>query len=276
MKKANRSLRLYFFFAIAITVVLATARIIFMTRYYDVEVELYRIGAQHVGIFAAVFCLSALGMLTVGFFLKGAAKKMRVFPRESLATSFAGALCSLGFISALFSQFFYFFPAVLKEGTPSDKGLFIASMLLCLPTAVYFFAVAASRNIKITALQYLSFFPVLWGIVYCSFVYFDSTRVLNSPERNLIQLSLITLMLYFLAESRYHLGKASPPLYIGISLLSMVVVGTVAVPNLLLSAFWVMPMTQLSIFSAVEILLAFYILSRVLSFITSPQMRRGK
>ena len=276
MKTANKSLRLYFFSAIVVTIILAAVRMVLMTRYYDVEVELYRIDARYVGVFNGIFCFCALAMLTVAFFLKGAAKKMRSFPRGSLVTSFFGALCALGFVIALFLQFFYFLIPTLEKGTDSDKTLFIFSMLLCLPTAVYFFAVSASRNIKPAAMQYLSFFPILWGIVYCSFIYFDSTRVLNSPERNLIQLSLIALMLYFLAESRYHLGKASPPIYMGVALLSIVVLGTVAVPNLLLSAFWLMPFTKLSVFSFTEILLALYIMSRVLSFINSPQLRRGK
>ena len=78
-------------------------------------------------------------------------------------------------------------------------------------------------------------------------------------------LSLVVLSLFFLNEGKFAVGKGSPASYLLFGSLSVVLLLVHALPSILLSAFWVLPMNDMDLFSAVDIACAAYILVRMAS-----------
>ena len=78
-------------------------------------------------------------------------------------------------------------------------------------------------------------------------------------------LSLGALSLFFLNEGKFGVGKGSPAAYMLFGSLSVVLLLVHALPSILLSAFWVLPMNDMDLFSAVDIACAAYILVRMAS-----------
>ena len=78
-------------------------------------------------------------------------------------------------------------------------------------------------------------------------------------------LSLVALSLFFLNEGKFAVGKGSPAAYMLFGSLSVVLLLVHALPSILLSAFWVLPMNDMDLFSAVDIACAAYILVRMAS-----------
>ena len=80
-----------------------------------------------------------------------------------------------------------------------------------------------------------------------------------------MQLSVVTVMLYFISEARFHFGIANIKVYSAISLISISAVTVACVPRFILTAFWVMPFSTETVFSVLQLAVAAYIVFRLCS-----------
>ena len=109
----------------------------------------------------------------------------------------------------------------------------LACSVLAFPAAIYYFSVAFSGRTKSKFAPFLSFFPVVWTLIYLMSVYFENGMIINSPIKTLEQLALISLMLYQLFESRAMLERSKGSLYFGISNITVILLSAAFVSKLI-------------------------------------------
>lgn len=266
----------------------AVIRIILVINYYDVEEGLYSVNAVGVTPARILFgvSLALIGALSFILLKKREFKRM---PEANHGVVFTSAMCGFMFISSAILVSYYFLPALFKavfgsgmslsSYAKTDEGINIVllimlllSVIFSLVSSLYYFW-CASTTTKLRKLNYrlLSLMPVLWGIFYLIFMYFKKDTVINSPERYILQLSVIAVMLCCVAEARFHFGAARYRTYAALSLISVMAVIVGPVPSFILTAFWVMPFTVETVFNVLQIAMAVYMIVRLISVSSSEQ-----
>ncbi len=252
---------------------LAVLRTFLMMNYYNTEESLYKAGTDLPGTFFLVFSIAFFLIGICGAFIKPNGFNS-VMPCVNIPVTFSGAFCGFLFTSASILQLVYFAKEVLEAEKISYNIIFFGMILFGLLSALYFFKVSATSSLRILSEKYTSFSPIIWAIFYLIFIYFDSSVVLNNPERELIQLAAIASLLYCTSESRYQLGIAKPRLYFPVALASIIILLVVNVPNVILTAVGVLRFTTHTIYSFSQIGLLLYIITRIFSFTTSKPVTR--
>ena len=260
--------------ALIIAVGFAVVRIILVVNFYDVNDGLYSPTA--VGVIPAriMFGVSLLALGVVPFLVvkKRGFKQM---PESNHGVVFTAAMCGFMFISSSILVSYYFLPKCfknvfsVKSANPIDVVLLIMlalTVLFGLISSLYYFW-CASTTTKLKKLNYrlLSLMPVLYSIFYLVYMYFKKDTVMNSPERMITQLSTITVMVYCVAEARFHFGIARYRMYTAISLITVATVIVTCVPGFLLTAFWYMPFTSETIYEVLQLAIAAYVVFRLIS-----------
>ena len=180
---------------------------------------------------------------------------------------FSSSLCGFFFLASILLEI-YNFATQRINGTALEEGFLIAAIILSLPCAYYFFTNAVSTRKTSILFSYLSLFPVLWSISYLISSYFSKSTTMNSPLRILEQLMVLSVMIFFLCETKI-IAKVSPfggP-YVAFSLVSILMIAAVAIPRIALSAFWLLELTPSLIYFVLQISVLLYILSKIIYLI---------
>lgn len=246
----------------------AVVRIVITVNYYDVSETLYSAGAENVGIVRVVYAASLL-LLGVFAFIAAPKKKYKELPEASHGVVFTGSLCGFMFISSVILEIVYFFADIRKSSGTAVFVLFLLSLAFCVLSSLYYFWSASTTLFRKMNYRILSIMPSLWAACYAVTVYFSKNTVINSPERLIIQFSVIMVMLYAISEARFHFGIARPRLYIAVSAVTVVAIITACVPNFLLTAFWFLPFSSDTVFSVLQVGIAMYIIQRMISVINA-------
>ena len=253
---------------VLLSIAFATLRIVITVNYYDVSESLYAKGAESVGIVRVVFalCLLALGVFA---FLLTCKNKFKELPETTHGVVFTGSLCGFMFISSVILQTVYFFNDVRKSSGKAVFIIFILSLLFAALSSLYYFWAASTTFFKKLPYRIFCVMPALWAACYAVTIYFSKGTVINSPERMIIQLSVIMIMLYTVSEGRFHFGIARPRLHVALSAVAVVVIITACVPNFLLTAFWLLPFSSDTVFSVLQVGVAMYVLQRMISVLNA-------
>ena len=268
--------------ALIIAVGFAVVRTILVINYYDVEEGLYQVNAPGVTATRILFGVSLVLLGVVSFFAMKK-RKFKKMPESNHGVVFTSSLCGFMFISSAVLISYYFLPSLFKavfgSGVSfgayikSDNGInvlllimLLLSVIFGLVSALYYFW-CASTTTRLKKLNYklLSLMPVLWAVFYLVYMYFNKDTVINSPERSVMQLSVIAVMIYFTSEARFHFGIASNRAYTAISLMTVTAVIFACVPRFILTAFWAMPFSTETVFGVLQLAIAVYIVFRLIS-----------
>ena len=249
---------------VLLAVAFAVVRIIITVTYYDVFESLYRTGAENVTVLRIVFAVSLLALGVFAFFF-APKKKYKELPEATHGVVFTGSLCGFMFISSVILEIVYFYGSVRKSSGKAVFLLFVMSLVFCIFSSLYYFWTASTTLFRKVNYKILSVMPSLWAACYAVTIYFSKSTVINSPERMIIQFSVVMIMLYTVSEARFHFGIARPRLYIAVSAITIVSIVTACVPNFLLTAFWFLPFSSDTVFSVLQLGIAMYILQRMIS-----------
>ena len=269
--------------ALIIALGFAVVRVIFVVNYYNTEEGLYSANAPGVTAARIMFavCLLVFGVLPFILLKKREYKRL---PESNHGVVFTGALCGFMFISSSILVSYYFIikemlgssvTGFFKAAKVNDMILFVSLVLAVifgLLSSLYFFwSAATTMKMKKLNNRIFSMMPVLFCIFYLIYTYFRKDSVINSQERMILQLSVITVMLYFLSEARFHFGIARYRLYISASLISVCSIIVACIPNFMLSAFWRMGFSSDTVFSVLQVAVAAYIISRLICVVSYPE-----
>ena len=268
--------------ALIIAVGFAVVRTILVINYYDVEEGLYQVNATGVTATRIAFGVS-LVLLGVASFFTFKKRKFEKMPESNHGVVFTASLCGFMYISSGALISYYFLPSLFKAVFGSGKSLsayiksddginvlllimLLLAVIFSLVSALYYFW-CASTTTKLKKLNYrlLSMMPVLWAVFYLVYMYFNKDTVINSPERSVMQLSVVAVMIYFTSEARFHFGIANNRVYTAISLMTVTAIIFACAPRFILTAFWVMPFSTDTVYAVLQLALAVYIIFRLLS-----------
>ena len=274
--------------ALIIAVGFAVVRTILVINYYDVEEGLYQVNATGVTATRIVFGASLILLGVISFFTlkKRGFQKM---PESNHGVVFTASLCGFMFISSGALISYYFLPPLFKtvfgsgmklsSYIKSDDGINVLLLAMLLLAVIFSFVSAlyyfwcASTTTKLKKLNYklLSLMPVFWAVFYLVYMYFNKETVINSPERSVMQLSVVAVMIYFTSEARFHFGIANIRAYTAISLMTVTAVIFACAPRFLLTAFWVMPFSTETVYAVLQLALSTYIIFRLVSVTCSKK-----
>lgn len=213
---------IYTLLTLAIAGVATAFRFVLERYYIESGTGMYKIGTNTPEAFNLFLVVSVIVLVAMLF----------MFRRDSLS----GSLCAIPVITSIiagvcaialiFSGVIYLMQiknglAVGFGGAFIHKIKFIGA-LVSFPAGVYYFLSILSGKTVTKSLSGLSFFPLIWTWIYLLGIYFDHTAEMGTPSRVLLEIALITLMLYQLMETRTLVGKAKPMVYLLISAIAVV------------------------------------------------------
>jgi hypothetical protein len=299
IKKRNKNTSVIIGAAAVLTAVIR----IFLTRFYiDPEVHFYSADSNMFVLsfdYAAAAGIAAVYIISIFFYKykinsQNYAAVSGSFVQGTQTQVFSASIC--GFLlaaSAVFQVIELFggsqsrpfaevLSAYMKENI-FDFILFFAS-ILC---AVYFFKTAAlafnagenkksagdSENTEEQEEKYefsqvhiiLSFMPILWSFLNIFKCFFDMSKSVNSPVRIYELMCFLALSAYFVAESRMLVGRRGIGRFFTFAYIALILTALSALPNLILSSFWIMQTNNTQILYAVELSFVLYIASRIYS-----------
>lgn len=272
MKSTKKLLFPLLLASLVLGVVLAGLRIILMDNYYDTSERLYKSGTDLPQVFFIVLVLAFFLTGACAFFIKPN-KFNKKLPKVNLSIVFSSSFCGFLFISSCILQLYYFLSSVRQSGIAIFTVSYYCMILFGLLSSLYFFRISSTSHLKRLSLKFTSIFPVLWGIFYLLFLYFDKSVVINNPEREIVQFGVIAAMFYFISEARYQLGISIPRLYFAVSLASIIIICVSCIPNIILTVQGIVSFTPHTIYSFVQLGILSYIVTRILSFTFTPHIR---
>lgn len=272
MKSTKKLLLPLLLASLVLGVVLASLRVILMDNYYDTSERLYKSGTDLPQVFFIVLVLAFFLTGACAFFIKPN-KFNKELPEANLSIVFSSSFCGFLFISACILQLYYFLSSVRQSGIPIFTLSYYCMIAFGLLSSLYFFRISSTSRLKGLSLKFTSIFPVLWGIFYLLFIYFDKSVVINNPEREMVQLGIVAAMFYFISEARYQLGISLPRLYFAVSLASIIIICVSCIPNIILTVQGIVSFTPHTIYSFVQLGILSYIITRLLSFTFTPHIR---
>lgn len=254
--------KLFFILTVLASAAAALIQAFLFTSNYDEKLNLYHTGAFlplvfYIAVFVvALFCASS-------YFITKNNTGMKTLPAPGRFVVFTAILGGFQLGAAVLFNIYYYVTGVYSGMTSLRAAVFITAV----PAAVYFISTALTGNPKKNVLIICGFFTVIWAALYLMCIYFDMSSPLNSPVRILNQLSLITVMLYFIFELRYLLDKPRPRLYLPASLLAILFISLSSVSDLILTFTGFRSSTQDTVFRIAEVAVMLYITARLSSVV---------
>ncbi|MBQ9747890.1 MAG: hypothetical protein IJV98_03815 [Clostridia bacterium] len=252
--KNKRILTAYLVSAVFVGIGLAVWRTVLLYRYFDPYTGEFS-AAAHAPLETYGYVLLACILLTftASVFLRK--KSIAPFTASSsqfsvFASSFLGCLCAASFVLLMI-----YFPKKLfsAEGTALHRTMLPLTALFLLFTALYFILNASARCDGHRAKRLLGFAPTLFALCYLFAVFTDSSFLSGNSNDRLRCVSLIVLAFFFIQEMRSCFYGKSEGFRFPVSLMTVIVLGAFEIPNLIVTAFWDMDITYMTMVEFTEV-----------------------
>ena len=260
--KKSAAPKLFFVTASVLTIAAMVIQTLLFIKFYDERLNLYNTEISGVpGIFYTAIFIASL-FCAASYFAAKDNERTKILPAPDRFVVFSSILCGFQLAAAVFFNIYYYMTGIYTGITL----LRVVVLITAVPAAAYFIITAFSPKPNENILVICGFSVIIWAALYLMCVYFDMSSPLNSPVRILEQLSLITIMLYFVFEIRFLLKKPRPRLYLPVSLLAMLFISLSSVSDLILTFSGFRSSTQDTVFGIFQAAAALYITARVRSF----------
>ena len=182
------------------------------------------------------------------------------------ASSFLGCLFAAAGVLALI-----YYPEKLfsKEGTPIFRTLLMIAFISIFFAAIFFIISASSRYDKSKIKEFFSIFPALFAATLLSASYLSPDFVFSNQNDVLRNVALAALVLYFLQEARAVLYGKTEPVRFTLTIVALICVIAYELPTVIVTAFWEMEMTYMTMFELIECGAVIYMIATALSMITA-------
>lgn len=181
---------------------------------YDSDIGYYIQGAALPRIFNLV-CVFAVLVSMSAMFLLPKNREYPVLPATSL-TSKVGAI----FASAATASHSVYL-LISMNGAFKISALDVVSILFSLGAFVYYLSLLSEKAAASNARVMLGYCVIFHIAVILASSYFDFNTTMNNPNKLLMQVALMTAMIYMLCELRYALGIQQPRAYVALSLMTV-------------------------------------------------------
>lgn len=195
-----------------------------------------------------IFSSSILGFLFAGYLIFAVVMYIRT---------------KLGYSNALSSS--------LLSQVKIVQILYIAGIILALPSAAYFIAIAVKKRLDRTpALCFLSLFPVIWFAIRLIYVFIRDSASVNAAGRKLDIITICLCVFFFLAQAKLtapvaekNTDRKALKIFLATGFCAIVTLMITQLSKLFLLSFNVINATDTYIVIAINIALFLYITSRI-------------
>ena len=252
--------RLLFVCSCIAAAILAVMRTLALYFYYEEGLGLMESGAvlPKVTDLLAVICVCISVLIPLIFFKN---KKMPTsLPNPGPSVISTGILCGLAMIG-LFA--FLMYRGVNPSVAGSGLVVWTIMLIFMIPAALYFFKTANSKHPFSRASAALGFAPILWAAFFLISVFFERDTTLNNTIRVYTQMSLISVMVFFLNEVRFLVCKAKPLLYCGMGSAAVIVIALSSIPKLICALLCSIEFSSDIVYGIIELFLLLAIVCRM-------------
>ena len=250
--------------SLLLALILAVLRTVAVLYCYDASLGYFRDGyllpmiANLLTLLVIPFCLSLPMPLGGG--------KLRMMPaRFHLPTAFSSALVAFLLIAYAALHVTEIGAEILRDA-PTDARIVLTSgvsALLSVCGAVSFI-LTASMGAEISPKKAISTASVvLFAVMYALFLYFDNAMPINAPEKLLAQITLLSVAVFFLYETRVALGQPMPALRAAFGLLAMILTASSALPNIIYYAVHRVALLETPVHDFLILAFFFYLAARL-------------
>jgi len=251
--------QLYFRTSVLLTVIAAVGQSLLYFLSFDCSLYLYERGPMPTVL--GVFVLISLIFMFSYLFAAKKEPLSAVLPAQNRHSTFAGALAGFFILATLILSVLYYINGL--EADALSSPLAIATTVISVPAACYFFVTALNPSPNPKSHAILGCFLVIWMILYTLTNYFHMEYSINSPLKIYNQLALLAAMFYILQEVRYILEQQRPIQHRAFGFAAMFLLTTHALPALLLTFALKITITSDTIYYLAELALALYIFTRL-------------
>lgn len=174
-------------------------------------------------------------------------------------TVFFSSLTGFMMVTTAAMQIYY---RARVPGAELSGVLIVAALMLA--CAVYFLYLTSKKlDVRGRTCSVLSLAPVAFLFVRLLNYFFEINSRPNSATSLFHLFSLAALMLFFVCEGKFSVGTGNGGGYVFFGLSSVLLTFVYALPELVLSAFWLVSWQTDTMFSVLELLMCMYVIARL-------------
>lgn len=286
MKTPTKKLILgYTAFSAAAGLLLAILRTVISLSYLEPGIEMYAHGTVLPTVLHLAIVLCAIAVCTAGLRPLHDNPAAQTDAPISQFTLFSSMFC--GFLLFAYDLFLVYETASSNWaaigpliGRPQTAAVTMASavftlclMLFAIPAAICFLKTAQGK-IK-PSHPFFETMVVVWLVMFALHAYFDASIAFNSPTKILRILTLLTLALYAICETRRSLDIAIPRVYFPVAFLAVLLGLTHALSDAVLLGAGKIALAEGYLGIAVELAYVLYIIARLLQLCVSKSPVRA-
>ncbi len=265
----------YLVFAILSGLLLAIWRTVLLYRYFDPYNDAFSQNAKDAisSLGYAIFACIVLAFTSLAFLQKreykpftASAGHFSVFASSLLGCIFAA--------SGILSLVYYTTDFFGSEGHISYRLLLLISLLALFFSAIYFILSASTRYDGTKIKMIFSFFPALFSAAYLSAAYLSPSFVFSDSNDLLRNVSLAAMLFFFLQEARTAVYGRSDSMRFAYSVVMLVAVLAYNLPTLIVTAFWEMKFSYMTMFELVQCGAVIYGTAVAVSMIASLEPKK--
>ena len=222
IEKNGKKIKICSLVALAVAVLAIILRTACLLWFYDKEIGYYTRDILP-AVFEVLCVLAALMFCCVFFLIKPSDKTSdgkEDTPAIKVSSVLAIVAFSVFFVSLIFST------SLLTGNAVLDLLLKLSALVSIVYFAMNLFASHANRIIQ-TA---IGFGIVVWEVCVLAITYFDIYVQLNSPEKTILHLALVSSMAFFTSEFRCFVSGVKSKIYLFSAFCSVFFSGACAVP----------------------------------------------
>ncbi|HPE95707.1 MAG TPA: hypothetical protein PLT66_06560 [Bacillota bacterium] len=144
-------------------------------------------------------------------------------------------------------------------------------VLLVLSCCFFIYAPSKKAKTQSSLFSAMAAMPIIMSIARLLIYFFRINNRPNSDMSLFHLFSLAAIMLFFVYEGKFSVSSGSARLYVFFGLCSVLLTSVYALPELILSSFWIVAWQSDTVFSALELLMSLFIAARLLSLHVDEQ-----
>ena len=225
----DKKIKIYALVTFALTVLVCALRTLCLAFNYDSlgeNVGYYESSAALPVLFQVLALLSVLVFASVIFTMKND-DPCSNGKEDNLALKIVSAAVACE-LAAVFVISFVSEPLIIAN--PIFDTLIKISSLISI---AYFVMNIIGRRVNSTVQSIFGFALIVWGVCVIAVTYFDIFIPLNSPDKIILHLAVLALMLFFIAEFRCLVDEMKKKLYVFSLCTAVFFSGVAAVPSLI-------------------------------------------
>ncbi len=251
--KTKKILLGYLLFSLLAGVGLAVWRTVLLYQYFDPYTNRFPLDAgDSLDAFGYVMLACLILAATSAAFLHG--KECKPFTSSSSPISvFASSLLGCIFVAAGTLALVYHAQEIFSgTGVVFQRLLLILALVSIFFSALYFILSASARYDGTTLKKALAFFPSIFAVSYLGAAYLSPDFLFSDSNDVLRNVAIASLIFFFLQETRTCFYGKTDNIRFPFTLFMIICLFAHTLPTLIVTAFWEMEMTYMTMFDLAE------------------------